>query len=59
MIKSSVKQGYKVYLTVKCGYLDISHLTVLRNKHITEIYMKKKSLITKNHKKKIFLMVFP
>ena len=35
----------------KCGYLDFSHLTKLKNICITEIYMKiqYKSLISKNH----------
>ena len=50
---------YKIYRLgqvesncLKGGYLDFSHLTELKNRYITEIYIKKqyKSSITKNHK---------
>ena len=33
---------------VKGGYLDFSHLTELKNIHITEIYMRKTIQIIKN-----------
>ena len=55
-----------VYLkkNFKGGYLDLSHLTELRNIYITEIYMKKqyKSSRIKHHKitkKKIFFDGIP
>ena len=37
---------------LKGGYLDFSNLTEMKNKYVTEIYMKKqyKSSIIKNHK---------
>ena len=43
----NAQQGY-----LKGGHLDFSHLTVLKNIYITEIYMKKrnKSSINKKHK---------
>ena len=40
------------YMTLKGGYLEFSHLTKIKNRYITEMYMKKqyKSSITKNHR---------
>ena len=41
---------------IKGGYLHFSHLTELKkNICITEIYMKKKSLVNKNHKIKEYI----